>query len=68
MCCCEGICNKCWAIKWIVLGIILILVRLYTTWDIWVVLGALFVLKGILKLVKPTCGHSEEKQAEKKKK
>lgn len=68
MCSCGEMCNKCWSIKWIVLGIILILVRLYTAWDIWIVLGALLVLKGICKLVKPTCPHIEVKPSEKKKK
>lgn len=60
-------CHKCFGGKMIVVGIILILVRLYTQWDIWVVLGVLFVLKGSVMLMRPTCGHTEVKPAKKKK-
>ena len=41
------------AVKMLVLGIILILVRLFTTWDIWVVLGVLLVIKAILMFLMP---------------
>ena len=56
MCCC-GVCSKCWAGKYIVVGLILIINQLYIKWDIWVVLGVLIALKGVMKLVMPTCGH-----------
>ncbi|MBT3297672.1 hypothetical protein HN385_02015 [archaeon] len=46
---------KCVAMKMLIIGVILILVRLFTSWDIWVVLGAILVLKGILLLIKPMC-------------
>ena len=64
----EGICNKCCSAKLIVIGIIVVVVRLYTALDIWVVLGALLILKGLLHMIKPTCGHVEAKPVSKKKK
>lgn len=50
----EECCHGRWkSLKWIILGLVLILVRLYTAWDIWVVLGVLVLIKGILVLVMP---------------
>jgi hypothetical protein len=46
---------KCVAGKLLVLGAVLILVRLYTNWDIWVVLGVLAVLKAIMIFFMPVC-------------
>ena len=43
----------CWAMKLLVLGIVLILVRIYTMWDIWVVLGTILIIKGLLLLIMP---------------
>jgi len=63
----EGVCHKCFAWMLIAVGATLILVTVYTTWNIWIVIGALLVLKGILKLAKPMCAHCEGKPAVKKK-
>ena len=57
--CCCGMCTKCHAGKYIVVGLILLANQYYLKWDIWVVLGVLLVLKGVLKLVKPCCPHCE---------
>lgn len=58
--CYWGICTKCMAAKLIVVGLVLIINQLYFGWDVWIVIGVLIVLKGVLKLVKPTCPHCEE--------
>lgn len=63
--CYGGYCAKCYAGKWIVLGIILIVNQLYLNWDIWVVIGVLAILKGLMKLAKPTCPHCEAPAAKK---
>ncbi len=39
----------------LIVGIVLILVRLYTGWDIWVVIGAILVIKALLILLIPGC-------------
>ena len=56
--CCSG---KMWALKLIVLGIILIYVTLYTTWSIWVVIGVLAIIKGIIVLVMPMMGKKKRR-------
>jgi len=43
------------AIKLLVIGLILVLVRLYTSWDIWVVIGAILIIKAIILFIMP--GH-----------
>lgn len=62
---------KCWGIKMIVLGLILVLVPwLLPSWNIWMVLGVLAIIKGIWMLFMPCCScqKKEEKPAAKKKK
>ena len=64
--CHDGYCAKCHGSKWIVFGLILIVNQLYLKWDIWVVLGVLVVLKGIMKLSMPSCSHCQQSMAMKK--
>jgi hypothetical protein len=58
---CNGVCARCNAYKWLVFGLVLLGARLYyPAVDVWVVIGSLFVLKGLAGTIKPTCPHSEE--------
>ncbi len=61
MVCHDGICSRCWGIKYIVIGVVVFV----TAWKwpnyIWHVLGVLLVLKGVIKLAMPMgCGHCSE--------
>jgi hypothetical protein len=53
------------ALMMFVLGLILVLVRLCTTWDIWVVIGVLVMAKALLMALMSLCCRGKE---EKKKK
>ena len=64
--CHDGACAKCWGAKYIILGVILIVTQLYTDWDIWVVIGVLLILKGVVKLAMQTCGHCKPEAGAKK--
>lgn len=55
---------RCMAAKLLVLGIIIILVRKFTSWDIWIVIGALLVVKALVMCAMPACC---QKKAGKKK-
>ncbi len=62
--CCDGVCMKCHGIKKVVFGLLLLLnMFVWPKWlgvDGWVAwLAVLLVLAGVLKLVKPTCGHCD---------
>jgi hypothetical protein len=46
--CCS---HKVWGWKLLVLGLVIILVRLCTAWDIWVVLGVIVAIKGLWMLL-----------------
>lgn len=53
---------QCMAIKLIVLGVILILVRLYTSWDMWLVVGAILIIKAIMLFIMPVCPCNKKKK------
>ena len=55
--------HKMIAGKMLILGIILILVRLYTSWDIWIVIGALLIIKAVVHFAVPhTCCEESTKK------
>lgn len=59
----EGFNHRHIAIKLLIVGVVFVLVRLYTDWDIWVVIGAILVIKAILLFVMPAhnCDSKESK-------
>ncbi len=58
----EGCTPQCKGMKLLVFGIVLLLVRLFTAWDIWVVIAVLLIIKGLLKLIMPTCACQKGKK------
>jgi len=67
--CGSGICGKCHGVKKLVLGVLVLgWAWLLPSLDWRFVLGGLLVLVGVLKLVKPMCGHCAmpEKSGKKK--
>ena len=57
MMCHHGMCGKCHAGKLLVLGVLVILNSMWSFLDWGLFIGALLVLGGLLKLVKPMCPH-----------
>ncbi len=58
--CHHGACAKCWAAKYIIIGVVVLLTAIYWPDRIWHVIGVLLILKGLMKWVKPACPHCEE--------
>ena len=58
--CYDGVCAKCHSAKFIVVGIVVLATAVKWPGKIWHVLGALLILKGLIKLAMPTCGHCKE--------
>jgi len=42
-------------VKMLIIGVILVLVRMYTVWDIWLVIGAIIGVKGLIMILMPKC-------------
>ncbi|MEK6946120.1 MAG: hypothetical protein AABX32_00785 [Nanoarchaeota archaeon] len=56
--CHDGVCSKCMGGKLIVVGAIVIANQYWSIVGWWYLLGALLVLKGVVKLAMPGgCGH-----------
>jgi len=56
--------TQCMGGKMLLLGIILVLVRIFTSWDIWIVIGVLLIIKALIVLLLPMCAC--QKKAQKK--
>ena len=57
----------CKATKYLFLGIVVILVRIfYNAWDIWIVLGALVIIKAIYMYIFPSCSCNTKSKKKKK--
>jgi hypothetical protein len=52
MCDCKP---QCMAIKLLVFGLVIVLARLFTEWDIWIVVGVLLIIKAIVMFVMSLC-------------
>ena len=66
--CSGGVCGKCMAGKFIVVGAVVFATAVYWPMYIWHVLGILLVLKGVLKLAMPMgCGHCAPEMKKSKK-
>ncbi|MBI2541282.1 hypothetical protein HYV80_01045 [Candidatus Woesearchaeota archaeon] len=57
--CCSGVCAKCHAAKFVVVGAVVLATAAYWPDKIWHVLGVLLILKGVLKMAMPSCGHCQ---------
>ncbi|MBI2546463.1 hypothetical protein HYV81_04750 [Candidatus Woesearchaeota archaeon] len=60
--CCGGVCVKCRGGKWLVFGVVLLIVTWWAksrgdVYLIWYALGVLVALKGLMKLAMPNCPH-----------
>ena len=56
--CCDGVCGMCHGVKKLVLGVLILVWALWLPELDWkLVLGVLLVLVGLLKMIKPECGH-----------
>jgi len=53
---------QCKAMKLLIIGVVLVLARLYTAWDIWVVIGTILVIKAIILLIMPVCPCNKAKK------
>ena len=47
---------QCHGIMAIILGVLLIANQKWLRWDIWVFIGSLVILKGVIKMAMPSCG------------
>ena len=57
-CCSDGMCMRCHGVKKLVLGVLVLIWALWWPALDWrLVLGGLLVAAGVMKLVKPLCGH-----------
>ena len=65
--CHDGVCAKCSAGKFIVVGVAVLLTAIKWPDKIWHVLGALLILKGLIKWAMPSCGHCQPEMKKGKK-
>lgn len=66
-CCSDGMCVRCHGVKKLVLGVLVLVWALWWSSLDWrLVLGGLLVVAGVMKLVKPLCGHCAMPEKKKK--
>lgn len=50
------------AVMLFIFGLVILLARLYTKWDIWIVLGVLMIVKALLMAVMSMCCQGKEEK------
>ena len=65
---CGGVCSKCMGWNYVIFGLLLVLNQMQGWTDTWKLIGILLILKGLLKMFKPSCGHCDEMPMKKGKK
>jgi len=53
---CGGCCPKCSGMKWLILGVLILINAYWPVVGWWQFVGIIFVLKGFMLIVKPSCG------------
>jgi hypothetical protein len=60
----ENCCTpKCKSMKLLILGIVIILLDIYTRWDLWLVIGILLIIKAIWVTLMPRCPYCSPRQS-----
>ena len=55
---------SCKGMKLLVFGLVIVLTRMFTNLDIWIVLGGLIILKALMIILMPVCHCTKNKEKE----
>lgn len=57
MCMCGGMCSRCKGWKAFIVGLIFLINYFWPFADWWMLVGLLLTLAGLVRIIKPSCGH-----------